>query len=72
INSIYKKAKEVGVFGGKLLGAGGGGHMLFLCEPERKHEVIKAIKKTGAEIVRFNFDNDGLRIWMLEGQQVVY
>lgn len=72
INSIYKKAKEVGIFGGKLLGAGGGGHMLFLCEPERKHEVVKAIKKTGAEIVKFNFDNNGLRTWMLEGQQVVY
>ena len=72
IDSIYKKAKEAGIFGGKLLGAGGGGHMLFLCEPYRKHEVIKAIKKTGIEIVKFNFDNDGLRTWMLEGQRVVY
>jgi D-glycero-alpha-D-manno-heptose-7-phosphate kinase len=72
IDFIYKKAKSAGIFGGKLLGAGGGGHMLFLCEPDRKYDVIKAIKKTGVEIVKFNFDNDGLRTWMLEDQRIVY
>ena len=72
IDKIYKKAKEVGIFGGKLLGAGGGGHMLFICDPDRKHEVIKTIKKMNVEIVRFNFDNDGLRTWVLEDHKVIY
>lgn len=72
IERIYKKAKEIGIFGGKLLGAGGGGHMLFLCDPDRKHEVIKSIKKMNVELVRFNFDNDGLRTWVLEDHKVLY
>lgn len=72
IDMIYKKIKEVGIFGGKLLGAGGGGHMLFICDPDRKHKVIKIIQKMNIEIVRFNFDNDGLRTWTLEDDKVIY
>jgi D-glycero-alpha-D-manno-heptose-7-phosphate kinase len=72
IERIYQKAKKIGIFGGKLLGAGGGGHMLFVCEPDRKHEVIKAIEKMNIEVIRFNFDNDGLRTWVVEDHKVVY
>lgn len=72
IEKIYEKAKQVGIFGGKLLGAGGGGHMLFLCDPDGKHEVIKSIKKLSVELVRFNFDSDGLRTWVLEDHKVLY
>ena len=41
INSTYEAARRAGAYGGKLLGAGGGGFLLFLCPPER-HEALRA------------------------------
>jgi D-glycero-alpha-D-manno-heptose-7-phosphate kinase len=41
INDLYTQAIDAGAYGGKLLGAGGGGFMMFLAPPE-KHEKIKS------------------------------
>lgn len=41
LDEIYARGLESGAYGGKLLGAGGGGFMLFLAEP-RKHEDIRS------------------------------
>ena len=41
IDDWYSAAKAAGAFGGKVCGAGGGGFMLFVAEPE-KHADIKA------------------------------
>ena len=40
IDDIYATAKKNGAFGGKLMGAGGGGFIMFLAPPN-KHETIK-------------------------------
>ncbi|MFT5294326.1 MAG: D-glycero-alpha-D-manno-heptose-7-phosphate kinase [Psychroserpens sp.] len=40
INDLYANAIDAGAYGGKLLGAGGGGFMMFLAPPE-KHEQIR-------------------------------
>jgi D-glycero-alpha-D-manno-heptose-7-phosphate kinase len=40
IDDIYQEAIDAGAYGGKLLGAGGGGFMMFLAPPE-KHQMIK-------------------------------
>jgi D-glycero-alpha-D-manno-heptose-7-phosphate kinase len=64
INSIYEKAMKFGAVGGKVLGAGGGGFILF-CIPEEKHEYFTSnfnylrelsysISKSGTEIVYFD------------------
>ncbi len=39
IEKIYAAGREAGALGGKLLGAGGGGFMLFFVPPERKQRV---------------------------------
>ena len=44
INSIYDKALKAGAIGGKLLGAGGGGFMLFYVKPENQSAVRDALK----------------------------
>jgi D-glycero-alpha-D-manno-heptose-7-phosphate kinase len=41
INSLYFEARKAGAYGGKLLGAGGGGFLLFLCPPDR-HDAVRA------------------------------
>lgn len=60
IDEIYDVAKNAGAIGGKLLGAGGGGFMLFFVEPEKRQFVEKALK--GMLSVPFSFDDSGSQI----------
>jgi D-glycero-alpha-D-manno-heptose-7-phosphate kinase len=43
IDSLYETGVKAGAFGGKLLGAGGGGFLLFVCPPERREAVRAAL-----------------------------
>jgi D-glycero-alpha-D-manno-heptose-7-phosphate kinase len=42
IDQTYRRGREAGAWGGKLLGAGGGGFMLFMAPPE-KHQKLAAV-----------------------------
>lgn len=60
IDSIYQAGIEAGAIGGKLLGAGSGGFMLFFAKPEN-HEKIK--NKLGKKrFVPFRFDFTGSKV----------
>ena len=59
IDSIYNAALKAGIIGGKLTGAGGGGHMLFYCERPKQKNVTAKMKKLGLIQVDFNFRNKG-------------
>jgi D-glycero-alpha-D-manno-heptose-7-phosphate kinase len=48
---------------GKATGAGGGGCLLFLAQPNKEHILRKALKEAGGQILHFNFDNEGLLVW---------
>lgn len=60
IDDIYQKARDAGAIGGKLLGAGGGGFMLFFVKPENKQKVCDALSKL--LLVPFDFENSGSQI----------
>jgi len=60
LDNLYESAVRAGAVGGKLLGAGGGGFMLFYVEPEAKEHVKKALG--GYLEVPFKFDFDGSKI----------
>lgn len=60
VDKIYETALESGAVGGKLLGAGGGGFMLFYCEPKNQHRLTKAL--SGFKKVEFRFENEGSKI----------
>jgi len=59
IDTIYKKAINAGAIGGKLLGAGGGGFILFIASPEKKQKIIDSLKLLH---VPFKFDKTGSQI----------
>lgn len=44
IDQIYEMALRAGAIGGKLLGAGGGGFLLFFCEPQKQPGLLEALK----------------------------
>lgn len=60
IDKDYTDALEAGAIGGKLLGAGGGGFMLFVVEPELQERVKKAMWPMLH--VPFRFEETGSRI----------
>ncbi|MBN1900408.1 GHMP kinase [Candidatus Sumerlaeota bacterium] len=65
IDQLFQVAYSAGAIGGKALGAGGGGCLLFYCADNREHEVRKALQKHGAHIIDFNFEFQGLVTWSL-------
>ena len=60
IDVAYKKALNAGAVGGKLLGAGGGGFLLFYVEPDAREKVISALPEFYH--IPFGFENDGSKI----------
>ena len=60
IDTIYNSGIKAGAKGGKLLGAGNGGFMMFYAAPEKHSEITKAMK--GLKKVSFSFDNAGSNI----------
>lgn len=63
IDNIYDTAIQAGAFGGKLMGAGGGGFFMFIAPPE-KHDSIKEKLKDINVWIPFKFDFDGSKIIM--------
>jgi len=60
IDEWYETGRRNGAVGGKLVGAGGGGFLLFYCEDRRK--LRAAMTEKGLQEVRFNFDFEGAKI----------
>lgn len=66
IDLIYEKALRYGSNGGKLTGAGGGGHMLFYVECKKQPLFIKKMQELGLKKVDFTFYNKGPKILNVE------
>ena len=60
INRIYSLGLKNGAIGGKLVGAGGGGFLLFYCRKENQNKLRKALK--GLREVDYKFDKVGTKI----------
>ncbi|MSU55008.1 MAG: GHMP kinase [Candidatus Taylorbacteria bacterium] len=60
INNYYELALKNGASGGKLLGAGGGGFLLFYCERSNQTKLRKALSKLRE--VPFSFTHEGSEI----------
>jgi D-glycero-alpha-D-manno-heptose-7-phosphate kinase len=66
IDSIYEEGLKGGALGGKLLGAGGGGFMLFFVRPEQRESLHKRLKKLLR--IPMNFSRTGSHIVAYEAE----
>lgn len=60
IDVLYAKGLEAGALGGKLLGAGGGGFLVFYVQPEYQESVRKAMQDL--LYIPFEFETGGTRV----------
>jgi D-glycero-alpha-D-manno-heptose-7-phosphate kinase len=63
IDELYAEARKLGALGGKITGAGGGGHMLLYCPFNKRHMVRERLSDMGVEVTDFRFDPTGMQTW---------
>jgi len=63
IDDLVETALKNGAIGARLMGAGGGGHLLIYCNSNKEQIVAEKIEKMGAKIIFFSFDFTGLQTW---------
>jgi D-glycero-alpha-D-manno-heptose-7-phosphate kinase len=68
IDEIYEAGRSAGALGGKLLGAGGGGFMLFFVPPGRRDELRERLKKLLC--VPFSFSQKGSEVVVYEPEGI--
>lgn len=60
IDGLYEKGIQAGALGGKLLGAGGGGFLVFYVQPEKQQAVREAM--SDLMYIPFRFEDGGTRV----------
>jgi D-glycero-alpha-D-manno-heptose-7-phosphate kinase len=65
IDLVYALGMEFGAFGGKLLGAGGGGFFLFLFDKSEVDDAIRKFNFAGYEVRRFEVTDRGVEVRIL-------
>jgi D-glycero-alpha-D-manno-heptose-7-phosphate kinase len=61
IDEAYDIARKNGALGGKVVGAGGGGFLLFYC-PKNKSLLVSKMREIGLNVMWFSFENEGAKI----------
>jgi D-glycero-alpha-D-manno-heptose-7-phosphate kinase len=62
IDQLYERARQLGVTGGKLCGAGGGGYLAMYCQPDAQAEVKREVQRLGGQFAPFRFHSGGLDV----------
>ena len=63
IDELYEEAQKAGAIGGKITGAGGGGHLLLYCPFNKRHIVRERLSAMGTRATDFRFDASGMQTW---------
>ena len=62
IDKIYELALSNGAIGGKITGAGAGGHILLYCEKNKQNQLKEKLKKLEVTFVNFNFHSNSAKV----------
>ncbi len=62
IDKFYQLGKKNGAYGGKVCGAGGGGFMFFVVDPDKRNDFISKMQVGGLQWWDFDICGDGLQV----------
>jgi D-glycero-alpha-D-manno-heptose-7-phosphate kinase len=62
IDRVIANARRNGALAGKVCGAGGGGCVVLLIEPEARARAERAIIEAGAEVLPMTIDRQGVQV----------
>lgn len=65
IDTMYDYVMEHGGKAAKISGAGGGGFMMIICDPVKRFELVRALKKTKGTVIITSFTKNGTQAWRL-------
>ena len=65
IERLYQIARDRGAWAGKISGAGGGGFMMFITDPENRYRLAAAIRETGFEASTVHLTDAGAETWFV-------
>jgi len=65
LDAIYEAAIEAGAYGGKVSGAGGGGFMMFMCDPVQRIQLVQELNRRDGQVMNFHFTKLGTQAWRL-------
>ncbi|HEY3796884.1 MAG TPA: dehydrogenase [Caulobacteraceae bacterium] len=63
IDRVYATALARGAWAGKVSGAGGGGFMMFITDPENRYRLVAAIREQGVDANPIHFTDTGAEAW---------
>jgi D-glycero-alpha-D-manno-heptose-7-phosphate kinase len=66
VERIYHAAMAGGAYSGKVSGAGGGGFMMFVVDPPRRPDVIRALRCQDAQPLTVQFVEQGAIAWRVK------
>jgi D-glycero-alpha-D-manno-heptose-7-phosphate kinase len=67
LDTLYSVARANGARAGKVSGAGGGGFMTFIADPECKPRLIRALTEAGGTPDKIVFTHAGVESWQIPG-----
>jgi D-glycero-alpha-D-manno-heptose-7-phosphate kinase len=62
IDYWYQVGRDNGAIGGKLMGAGGGGFLMFYCHNNAKARLRRTMREEGLREMTFDFDDEGAKV----------
>ncbi len=62
IDRWYSMGVKSGALGGKILGAGGGGFLMFFCPAEYRQQLRQCMAGEGLREINFHFDMEGVKV----------
>ena len=65
IEEVFEVAMKAGAIAGKVSGAGGGGFVIFMVEPTKRVQVMRALNQLNGHVVDFQFSEGGTHGWKI-------
>jgi D-glycero-alpha-D-manno-heptose-7-phosphate kinase len=65
VEEIFELGLKSGAVAGKISGAGGGGFLMFMTDPEHRYRLVTALNESGLEASPIQFTEGGVEAWVI-------